>query len=124
MTAPSQHTDCTGRSGPGALLGPDHEVQDGAVLVRLAEELGLTEWDVDELVYDMVHRDASDTYNSGSRPELGDLDAFDAVHDDADEWASMINNTGLAGQVDALIEAFGEQQTERMLREAADSAFD
>ncbi|MCG7523972.1 hypothetical protein MHW47_05890 [Streptomyces sp. OfavH-34-F] len=107
---------------PTGALGPAEEAQGAAALVRLAGELGLAETDVDELVYDMEHRGASDAYNSGSRPELGDLDAFDAVHDDADERASAINNTGLAGQVAALVAAFGEQETERMLRKVADSA--
>ncbi|MFF2374995.1 hypothetical protein ACFVUW_11495 [Streptomyces xiamenensis] len=120
MTTSRQHTDRASRIEPGTPSGQDHEVQ-GAALVRLAEELKLTGTDVDELVYDMVHRGASDAYNSGSRPELGDLDAFDAVHDDADERASAINNTGLTGQVAALVAAFGQQQTERMLRDAADS---
>ncbi|MEU6406151.1 hypothetical protein [Streptomyces sp. NPDC046985] len=107
---------------PAGAPGPTEEAQGPAALIRLAGELELTATDVDELVYDMVHRGASGAYNSGARPELSDLDAFDAVHDDADERASAFNNIGLEGQVAALVEAFGEQQTERMLRDAADSA--
>lgn len=90
-----------------------------AALVRLAGELGLTDVDVDQLVYDMVHRGASDAYNGGQRPELSDPDAFDAVHDDADVRASVINNGGLEDQVSALVEAFGEKQVVQMLRDEA-----
>jgi hypothetical protein len=94
--------------------GPAEEVQGAvAALVRLAGELGATEADVDELVYDTVHRGASDAYNSGERPELSDSDAFDAVHDDADERASTTSNGGLADQITALVEAFGERAVEK-----------
>ncbi len=86
-------------------------------LVRLAEDLGLSEIDVDELVYDMVHRGASSAYNNGAYPDLGDLEAFDAVHDDADEEASRINNGGLDTQLGALAKAFGIETTERLMRE-------
>ncbi|MER6116206.1 hypothetical protein [Streptomyces sp. NPDC001743] len=116
MTASRQNAD---RSEPGTPPHPDQEVQGTAQLVRLARELGLTETDVDELVYEMVHRGASSAYNNGAHPELGDLDAFDAVHDGADEQASAINNRGLEAQVAALVGAFGEQAVERMLRDEA-----
>ncbi|MER5356480.1 hypothetical protein ABT093_39945 [Kitasatospora sp. NPDC002551] len=106
-------------SEAGTPQRPDQEVQGAAGLVRLARGLGLTETDVDELVYEMVHRGASSAYNNGAHPELGDLDAFDAVHDDADEQASAINNRGLEAQVAALVGAFGEQAVERMLRDEA-----
>ncbi|WP_158834581.1 hypothetical protein [Streptomyces sp. NRRL S-350] len=116
MTTSRQPAD---RSEPGTPPRPDQEVQGAAELVRLAHELGLTETDVDELVYEMVHRGASSAYNNGAHPVLGDLDAFDAVHDDADEQASAINNRGLEAQIAALFGAFGEQQVERMLRDEA-----
>ncbi|MEU8759581.1 hypothetical protein [Streptomyces sp. NPDC048659] len=112
----AQHAD---RSEPGTPSRPDQEVQGAAGLVRLARGLGLTETDVDELVYEMVHRGASSAYNNGAHPELGDLDAFDAVHDKADEQASAINNRGLEAQVAALAGAFGEQAVEQMLRDEA-----
>lgn len=116
MTTSHQHPD---RSEAGTPPCPDQEVQGAAELVRLAGELGLTETDVDELVYEMVHRGASSAYNNGAHPELGDLDAFDAVHDGADKQASAINNRGLEAQVAALVGAFGEQAVERMLRDEA-----
>jgi len=116
MTSSRQNAD---RFEPGTPPRPDQEVQGAAELVRLARELGLTETDVDELVYEMVHRGASSAYNNGARPELGDFDAFDAVHDGADEQASAINNRGLEAQVAALVGAFGEQAVERMLRDEA-----
>jgi hypothetical protein len=50
---------------------------------------------------------------------LSDSDAFDAVHDDADERASTISNGGLADQITALVEAFGERAVEKMLRDEA-----
>lgn len=112
----AQHAD---HSEPGTPPRPHQEVQGAAGLVRLARGLGLTETDVDELVYEMVHRGASSAYNNGAHPELGDLDAFDAVHDDADEQASAINNRGLEAQVAALVGAFGEQAVEQMLRDEA-----
>ncbi|MBV9025902.1 MAG: hypothetical protein JO362_19420 [Streptomycetaceae bacterium] len=103
------------------------EQEDGAPdgvehLVRLAEDLGLSELDVEELVYDMVHRGASSTYNNGASasPELGDLAAFDTVHHDADEEASRINNGGLHTQIKALVKAFGAEATEGLLRESAE----
>ncbi|MFI6112910.1 hypothetical protein [Kitasatospora sp. NPDC051164] len=116
MTTPRQHAD---RSEPGTPPRPDQEVQGVAELVRLAHELGLTETDVDELVYEMVHCGASSAYNNGAHPGPGGLDAFDAVHDDADERASAINNRGLEAQIAALVGAFGEQQVEWMLRDEA-----
>lgn len=106
-----------GARGGDSGAGPTEEPQGVvAALVRLAGRLGLRDVDVDDLVYDIVHRDASNAYNSGERPGLSSLDAFDAVHDDADRRASAINNGGLEVQVSALVEAFGEQQAERMLR--------
>ncbi|MHC3392265.1 hypothetical protein ACLQ2E_22795 [Streptomyces lavendulocolor] len=119
MTTSRQHADRGDRSESGTPPRPDQEVQGAAALVCLTRELGLTETDVDELVYEMVHRGASGAYNNGAHPGLGDLDAFDAVHDDADEQASAINNRGLEAQVAALVGAFGEQEVERMLRDEA-----
>ncbi|MFD3662680.1 hypothetical protein ACFWVF_19080 [Streptomyces sp. NPDC058659] len=119
MTTSRQHDDRSDRSEPGTPPLPDQQVQGAAALARLARELGLTETDVDELVYEMGHRGASSAYNNGAHPELGDLDAFDAVHDDADDPASAINNRGLEAQLAALVEAFGEQEVERMLRDEA-----
>ncbi|MFB7865405.1 hypothetical protein [Streptomyces sp. NPDC056069] len=116
MTTSRQHAD---RGESGTPPRPEQEVQGAAALARLAGELGLAETDVGELVYEMVHRGSSGAYNNGAHPELGDLDAFDAVHDDADEQASAINNRGLESQLAALVGAFGEQQVERMLRDEA-----
>lgn len=116
MTTSHRHADHGNHARPGTPPHPDQDVQGTAALVRLTRELGLTETDVDELVYEMVHRGASSAYNNGAHPELGDLDAFDAVHDDADEQASAINNRGLEAQVAALVKAFGEQAVERLLR--------
>ncbi|MFE9424169.1 hypothetical protein ACFYNO_14520 [Kitasatospora sp. NPDC006697] len=116
MTTSHRHADHSNHSEPGTPPQPGQDAQGSAALVRLARELRLTETDVDELVYEMVHRGASGAYNNGARPELSDLDAFDAVHDDADEQASAICNGGLEAQVAALVEGFGEQEVERMLR--------
>lgn len=60
-------------------------------LDALAEELGVGEGDLDEAVLEAVHDKAADAYNSGAYSELGDEDAHDQVHDDADERASSIN---------------------------------
>ncbi|MYZ33744.1 MULTISPECIES: hypothetical protein [unclassified Streptomyces] len=60
-------------------------------LDALAEELGVDEGDLDEAVLEAVHDKAADAYNNGAYCELGDEDAHDQVHDDADERASSIN---------------------------------
>ena len=86
-------------------------------LIRLAQELSLEDVDLDELVYDALHADASDAVNNGTLPELAFLDAFDAEHDDADEKVSRINNQGLEAQIETLVTAYGVTATEQQLRD-------
>ncbi|MEV7157162.1 hypothetical protein AB0N77_21440 [Streptomyces misionensis] len=62
-------------------------------LDALAEELGIESGDLDEAVLEASHDKAADSYNNGAYPELGDDDAHDQVHDDADERASRINSS-------------------------------
>ncbi|MGP3691052.1 hypothetical protein ACTVZO_41370 [Streptomyces sp. IBSNAI002] len=101
---------CDGGTAPvargGDADGGPTEAPQGVVaaLIPLAGQLGLREVDVDDLVYDIVHRDASNAYNSGGQSGLSSLDAFDAVLDGADGRTSAINNGGLEVQVSALVE--------------------
>ncbi|MFF4933192.1 hypothetical protein ACFY2H_30540 [Streptomyces griseofuscus] len=60
-------------------------------LDALAEELGVDEGALDEVVLEAVHDKAADAYNNGAYGELGDEDAHDQVHNDADKRASSIN---------------------------------
>lgn len=62
-----------------------------SALDALAEELGVGAGDLDEAVREAVHDQAADAYNNGAYSELGDEDAHDQVHDDADRRASSIN---------------------------------
>lgn len=106
--------------GSGSETGPQPaRSRSAGRLLRLAQDWGLREADLDELVYDMVHSGASSSYNNGAHPELGDIEAFDAVHDEADETASRINSQGLAAQIEALVTAFGEVGAEQLVRDAA-----
>ncbi|MFJ2419241.1 hypothetical protein [Streptomyces brevispora] len=91
--------------------------QDVATLVSLARQRGLTETDLDELVYEALNAVASRAVNGGARPELSVLDAFDAEHDRADEAAARINNQGLEAQVEALASEFGIAVAGELLRD-------
>lgn len=70
-------------------------------LDALADELGITEGDLNEAVLDAAHDEAADAYNGGAYPELGDDDAHRQVHDDADQRASSIN-VSVADQLEYL----------------------
>ncbi|MEV7872502.1 hypothetical protein AB0P17_41790 [Streptomyces sp. NPDC088124] len=94
-------------------------VQDVVVLVSLARQRGLTETDLDELVYEALNAGASRAVNGGARPELSVLDAFDAEHDRADEAAAQINNQGLEAQVEALASEFGIAAAGDLLRDGS-----
>ncbi|MCX4682075.1 hypothetical protein OG413_43625 [Streptomyces sp. NBC_01433] len=98
---------------------PDHHSQSVKDLIRLAGQLGLEAVDVDELVYDTVHEESSRLVNSGACPELGFVDAFETLHDDADDCASQINNEGLEAQIRKLVGAHGHGGTEALLRSSA-----
>jgi hypothetical protein len=93
--------------------------QDVAALVSLARQRGLTEADLDELVYDALNASASRAVNGGARPELSFLDAFDAEHDRVDEAASRTNNQGLEAQIEALAAEFGIAAAEDLLRDSS-----
>ncbi|MEV8334306.1 hypothetical protein [Streptomyces niveus] len=60
-------------------------------LDALVEELGIAPGALDEAVLEAIHDNAADAYNNGAHAELGDEDAHDQVHDDADKRASSIN---------------------------------
>ncbi|MFD9868557.1 hypothetical protein ACFXI8_27310 [Streptomyces niveus] len=102
----------TGSSSRDArLTTPAHAVGDtsldAAALVSLARQRGLTETDLDELVYDALNAGASRAVNGGAQPELSSFDAFNAEHDHADAAASRTNNQGLEAQIEALATEYG-----------------
>jgi hypothetical protein len=100
------------------------ETETDAALDRLESlvgQLGLTDVDhLDELVYDTLNADASEQVNTGARPELDFLAAFDELHDDADERASRINNQGVHAQLAVLLAAHGETALTALLRDIAE----
>lgn len=98
---------------------PDHLLQSVEDLIRLAGQLALEAVDIDELVYDTIHEESSRLVNSDACPELGFFDAFDTLHDDADNCASRINNEGLEAQIRKLVGAHGPCGTEALLRSSA-----
>ncbi|MFD0205862.1 MULTISPECIES: hypothetical protein [Saccharothrix] len=92
-------------------------------LARLAEELGLAETDLDELVDEVTHSRASAQVNNHDVEPDPDFDeAFDRLHDEADRTASAINNQGLSGQLAALLDAHGESTLTTLLRDRCDPA--
>lgn len=80
---------------------------DSSALLAAAVAHGLDPLELDELVLDCVHRSASARFNAGEPAGLSDVEAFDAVHDDADALASQVNAGGLASQVPFLVAELG-----------------
>ncbi|MFJ2218240.1 hypothetical protein ACIQVO_38595 [Streptomyces sp. NPDC101062] len=85
-----------------------------SALAALAAELGLVTGDLDEAVLEAVHDKAADAYNNGAYCELGDEDAHDQVHSDADERASSIN-TNVTDQLAFLADCCTSEQNLRSL---------
>ncbi|WP_086809460.1 hypothetical protein [Streptomyces reticuliscabiei] len=91
-------------------------------LVKRAEELGVDATDLDDLVIEALNAVASGQYNGGAHPDLTAHDAFDAVHDDADERATAVNNKGLEAQLWLLAQCYGEQAVHVLLAQQAGAA--
>jgi hypothetical protein len=91
----------------------NHNAEIVARLEALAGELGLTEVDLDEHVYDVFDHLASSSWNGGE----GGEDPGE-VHDEYSHEASAINNSSLSAQIACILEANGEAETERLLRES------
>lgn len=91
-------------------------------LVKRAEELGVDATDLDELVIEALNAVASGQYNGGAHPDLTAHGAFDAVHDDADERATAVNNKGVEAQLWLLAQCYGEQAVHVLLAQQAGAA--
>jgi hypothetical protein len=81
----------------------------------LVAEFGIGEGDLDEAVYDAANEYGADEYNDGAHPELSEDDAYDEVHDAADERASSVNNHGVTAQVQFLGDFCGTVEALRSL---------
>jgi hypothetical protein len=92
-----------------------------AGLVRLAEQRGLRDGDLDELVHDQAHAAAARAFNDGALPQHGDEAAYEQLHDDADTLASQINNAGLLGQLAYLLDGLGAAPLRHLLAGLADA---
>jgi non-ribosomal peptide synthetase component E (peptide arylation enzyme) len=88
-------------------------------LVVEAHALGVTEIDLDETIYDLTNEAAARLYN-GSAGAAGNDDEtnYENLHGRADELASAINNEGLASQVKAMFDAWGEDATRAIIEDA------
>ena len=90
-------------------------------LTALAESFGVDPSDLDEPVHDAASHHASNAYNTGDGPDDPE-EAYEALHDEAGHGAADINNGGLSAQIPYLIAHFGADNTERCIREAADTS--
>lgn len=85
-----------------------------AEIDEITREFSLTEDDLDELVHDACSNTASNKVN-GDRDGLDFWDAYDQFHDDAEQRASNINNSGTSGQLRFLAAFYGTTQALRSL---------
>jgi hypothetical protein len=90
-----------------------------AGLVHLADERGLRDGDLDELVSDQAHAAAARAFNDGALPQRSDEAAYEELHDEADTLASQINNSGITGQLAYLLADVGEAPLRRLVDELA-----
>lgn len=81
----------------------DVNAADLDALRTLAAQLGLTDSDLDDTVYELTNSGAAERYNDGALPDLDDDDAYNELHDTADAEASDINNGGLHSQLAYLL---------------------
>jgi hypothetical protein len=93
-------------------------------LEELVDQLGLADSDhLDELVYDTLHADASEQVNDHSvLPDLDILDAFDELHDAADDRTSLINDQGVRAQLAVLLDAHGETALIALLHDSVEQS--
>ena len=83
-----------------------------AQLAARARELGLTEIDLDEEVYELCAAAGSVAANHLS---AGDEDMIECIIEDAEADASDVNNGGLDEQIDFLLERLGAEDTARLV---------
>lgn len=84
----------------------------------LAQELGVGESDLDELVHELHSETASQAYNDGQGP-ADEEQAHEDLHRAAEVAASEVNNNGLAAQVRCLVDQLGATDAEARLRAVA-----
>jgi hypothetical protein len=96
-----------------APLSPE-EAAHAARLRALADSLTLDPSDLDEAVHDAASRYASDASNADDGTDT------DELHNEAGRQAAdHVNNRGLDKQVTYLVAQYGQEQAERIIREAA-----
>jgi len=81
-------------------------------LAAHARELGLSEEDLDETIYEITNEDASVAFNAAEGE-------YDELHDDADGLASQVNNEGLERQLEVIALAYGLEATRKLLDDMA-----
>lgn len=89
---------------------------DLARLVGLARSLAITEIELDEHVHDLFDRKAAADWNDGVGEDSPE-GCFE-LHDDYSRKASAINNEGLESQLSCLLDAYGSEETEKMIYES------
>ncbi|MEW2434240.1 hypothetical protein AB0952_08665 [Streptomyces caniferus] len=75
-----------------------------ADLSAITVEFGIREGMLDAAVEELAHQWAADRFNNGALPELDFWDAHEQLHDEADETAASLNNSGVLVQLQVLSE--------------------
>ena len=88
-------------------------------LLSLVVSLGLEEDALDDAVYDCAQEESLGSLNAEEDPE-----EQETIIGESESRASEINNGGFESQIEYLLENSGYEETERLLRAAADAEMD